>query len=87
MATLLIGWSDSACGSCHRPANPQERGHYTMLGYASTNGKPGCGEEWDDVIMTYTPFTTREQWGEYLTNCWFPGFIKDMLRKKYLKED
>lgn len=52
MAQIIINRSESRCGSCGKPANMEETGHYTIMGYKD-NGAPGCGEEWDSVSSDY----------------------------------
>ena len=52
MAQLIINRTDSKCGDCGKSANPDESGHYTILGYVD-NGSSGCGKEWDSVSSDY----------------------------------
>lgn len=52
MARLILNRSDSRCGNCNKSADPNEQGHFTILGYKD-NGSPGCGELWDSVESDY----------------------------------
>ncbi|WMI33537.1 hypothetical protein SEA_KENREY_168 [Streptomyces phage Kenrey] len=52
MAQIIINRSESRCGNCGKPANMDEDGHYTIVGYKD-NGSPGCGEDWDGVSSDY----------------------------------
>lgn len=84
MATLMIGSSSSQCSSCKRDADPGEEGHYTLLGYGPDNGKRGCMEPWTDAMLVYYWAGRDKDVAEYIEYCWFPDFIKDLLRKRYL---
>lgn len=50
-ARLFINPSDSRCGACGAPADPNEYGHFTRLGYRPGRG---CGELWTSVSSDYT---------------------------------
>lgn len=54
MAVLVVGSWMSRCGRCGRDADPHESGHYTLLGYGTDNGKPGCMAKWDTITSEYS---------------------------------
>lgn len=85
MATIIIGRSSSECGNCRRGASLQETGHYTNLGYSThINGTPGCGEEWDDAVLT--TWTGRPLWKEIEFAHFSPDHITELLRNHYWDE-
>jgi hypothetical protein len=55
MATIQIDRSSSQCLACHRGADPNETGHFTIRAYGPRNGESGCGESWTSVRINYTP--------------------------------
>lgn len=72
MAVLMMGTSASYCGKCNRSADPGQAGHYTQLGYLH-NGEPGCGEDWDSVLLTTSTGNKEamEKHIELLKATWF----------------
>lgn len=71
MAHLIISRSHSYCGKCRDErrfsgASPAETGHYTLLGYGTQNGDPGCGEKWDSWFFDF--FYTDETYMQGLVD-------------------
>lgn len=61
MEILFINRFDSYCGSCKKGADPDEKKHDTILGWAESY-PPGCGVTWTHVSTDYVgvdPARTR----------------------------
>ena len=58
--TLIIDRSDTKCGVCGESADYHDKSHGKMLGYAATNGRPGCGAVWTHVASNYVGLNMKE---------------------------
>lgn len=59
MHPLIIGRSNSRCGTCGKGADPYQKFHVSVLQY-SPDWVEGCGAKWDVVTSDYSGEEMRQ---------------------------